>query len=621
MTRNSPIIHFAEDELAVRRRRTIEALTAQGLEGLLCFRQESMYYLSGYDTFGYVFFQCLYLGADGTMTLLTRAPDVRVAAYTSVVEDIRMWVDAPDANPAEDLKAILDEHGCRGRKLGVEYEAYGLTGRNAKRVDAALEGFCELEDASDVVNRLRVVKSPAELEYVHRAAVLADRALVVAKEMARPGVFDGDVLAEMQAVVFRGDGDYPGELRTNAHVPEGIESGGGAAFPAHTERPREGRNALDRHHRDPIVERIRLVSGVHHEEMLQLEIIQCHSHGARRAGSVGELAFEPITPAAARDEQVELGTAVRRPEVDRAGFERPRKLLDREALEGSTDLRMTSHLCAGLQCEEGVQEPAVPEVNLGGLDLTFPDVCEPGRKRPHHESADQNVEIPPRRAFVRSESAGELGRVPHLAVVMGQHRPESAKRFRGDRDAELGNVTLEERLHEALPPHGRSAVVRGQERARKTASEPERAPRFRLGLLQIETGQFDQAHPAGERFRGPADEGRRRTAEHEEPRRVVGPIDEHPKRLEERRLTLNLVDDHEAGQARQRLLWRLQPPPSHRALEIEERASLRRVRRDCTGERGLAALARPGQGDRGVDGECLPDAGAGEGAINEHASC
>ena len=60
MTRNSPIIHFAEDELAVRRRRTIEALTAQGLEGLLCFRQESMYYLSGYDTFGYVFFQCLY---------------------------------------------------------------------------------------------------------------------------------------------------------------------------------------------------------------------------------------------------------------------------------------------------------------------------------------------------------------------------------------------------------------------------------------------------------------------------------------------------------------------------------------------------------------------------------
>jgi Xaa-Pro dipeptidase len=48
------------------------------------FRQESMYYLTGYDTFGYVFFQCLYMGADGeTLTLLTRTPDVRQAGHTS----------------------------------------------------------------------------------------------------------------------------------------------------------------------------------------------------------------------------------------------------------------------------------------------------------------------------------------------------------------------------------------------------------------------------------------------------------------------------------------------------------------------------------------------------------
>ena len=168
MSRNSPIIHFTEDELADRRRRTIEALTAQGLEGLLCFRQESMYYLSGFDTFGYVFVQCLYLGADGTMTLLTRARDVRVAAYTSVVEDIRMWVDAPDANPAEDLKAILDEHGCRGRKLGVEYEAYGLTGRSAKRVDAALgvKGGEKLDhEAEDVRDVGRYMVGEIEWQY------------------------------------------------------------------------------------------------------------------------------------------------------------------------------------------------------------------------------------------------------------------------------------------------------------------------------------------------------------------------------------------------------------------------------------------------------------------------
>ena len=165
-----------------------------------------MYYLTGYASFGYCFFQCLYLGADGRLVLLTRSPDMRVAHYTSMLEDIRVWVDAPDANPSADLRAILEECGCRGGRLGVEWEAHGLTARNGQRLQAALEGFCQLEDASELVSRLRVVKSPAELDHVRRAAALADEALALAVEMARPGVFDGDILAAMQGAVFKGDG-------------------------------------------------------------------------------------------------------------------------------------------------------------------------------------------------------------------------------------------------------------------------------------------------------------------------------------------------------------------------------------------------------------------------------
>ena len=75
-------LHFGAAELAGRRERAIAMLQARGLDGLLMFRQESMYYLTGYDTFGYVFFQCLYLGADGRLMLLTRAPDLRQARHT-----------------------------------------------------------------------------------------------------------------------------------------------------------------------------------------------------------------------------------------------------------------------------------------------------------------------------------------------------------------------------------------------------------------------------------------------------------------------------------------------------------------------------------------------------------
>ena len=203
-------LHFSERELAGRRRAAMEAMAAAGLDGLLMFRQESMFYLTGYDSFGFVFFQCLYLGADGALTLLTRAPDLRQARHTSVIDDIRVWVDEAGAAPAAGLKAILDEHGCRGKRLGIELEAYGLTGRSLRMVDAALDGFCELVDASELVSRLRLVKSPAELAYVRRAAGLADAAWGAARELARPGVDESDILAAMQGAVLAGGGDYPG---------------------------------------------------------------------------------------------------------------------------------------------------------------------------------------------------------------------------------------------------------------------------------------------------------------------------------------------------------------------------------------------------------------------------
>jgi len=207
---NTMAIHFSRDELRARRDETCRVLRERGLHALLVFRQESSYYLTGFDTFGYCFFQCLYLGADGTVTLFTRAPDLRQARHTSDIEDIRIWRDRSGMDPAEQLVEILDEHGSGGRKLGIEFDAYGLTAYNWRRLERALEGFCDFEDGSEIVSRQRVVKSPAEIEYVGRAAELADDAMDAGLELIRPGAWEGDILAAMQGAVFAGGGDYPG---------------------------------------------------------------------------------------------------------------------------------------------------------------------------------------------------------------------------------------------------------------------------------------------------------------------------------------------------------------------------------------------------------------------------
>ncbi len=203
-------LHFTDTEFADRKARLLAGMKAADIDALLMFRQESMYWLTGYDTFGYVYFQSLVLTVDGRIVLMTRAPDLRQAQNTSNIADIRIWVDRNGASPADDLRAILNELGLEGGRLGVEYEAYGLTGRNAMRLNAALNGFATLIDESELVSRLRLVKSAAEIAYTRRAAELADDALDAAHALVARDIDEGEILAVMHSVIYRGGGDDPG---------------------------------------------------------------------------------------------------------------------------------------------------------------------------------------------------------------------------------------------------------------------------------------------------------------------------------------------------------------------------------------------------------------------------
>ena len=54
-------LHFSKEEFASRKSKVLKSMKEQNINALLIFRQESMYWLTGYDTFGYVFFQTLIL--------------------------------------------------------------------------------------------------------------------------------------------------------------------------------------------------------------------------------------------------------------------------------------------------------------------------------------------------------------------------------------------------------------------------------------------------------------------------------------------------------------------------------------------------------------------------------
>lgn len=202
-------LHFTPAEFARRKTALQAAMAAEKLDALFLFQQESMFWLTGYDTFGFCFFQCLVVTADGRMALLTRSADLRQAEQTSNITDIRIWKDSAVANPAIDLLALASDLGLAGKTIGVEYESYGLVAANGRKLDAAFAGKATLVDHSLMVNRLRVHKSAEEIVYVRKAAALSDAADTAALDLIRAGADEGEILAAQHTAIFAAGGDYP----------------------------------------------------------------------------------------------------------------------------------------------------------------------------------------------------------------------------------------------------------------------------------------------------------------------------------------------------------------------------------------------------------------------------
>ena len=204
-------LHFSPEEFDRRKRSLLAKMADRKLDALLLFAQESMYWLTGYDTTGYNLFQCLVLKSDGKTYLLTRSADMRQARITSNIDEIHIWTDRvkKKASPAVQLRGLLDKLDLLGCRLGVEYDAHGLTGKDSRTLDDSLRSFADTEDASRIVPPLRAIKSGAELDFIRKAGNLTDLAFDVARPLIKAGADEGKILAAMHGAVLEAGGDFP----------------------------------------------------------------------------------------------------------------------------------------------------------------------------------------------------------------------------------------------------------------------------------------------------------------------------------------------------------------------------------------------------------------------------
>lgn len=188
---------FPAKEFAGRIARLQAELHPTGADALLLTGPENIFWATGRQTAGYFAFQALIVPVTGEPVLLVRQLEVTGARASTWVADIRVWQDGED--PAEALAALVKE--MRIGQLAIERNGWFVSQALATRIADTLAGV-QLVDGSGLVEELRAVKSPAELDAIRKAAAYAQAGMIAAIEACRAGVSENEVTAAMMAAAI-----------------------------------------------------------------------------------------------------------------------------------------------------------------------------------------------------------------------------------------------------------------------------------------------------------------------------------------------------------------------------------------------------------------------------------
>jgi ectoine hydrolase len=208
----------APTEYTQRLGRVRERMTQSDLGALVVCDPANLFYLTGYNAWSFYTPQCLLVPAEGELHLFSRAQDAAGAGYTCNLptEQIHGYpedlVHRPDVHPFDWIATAARELVPAGERVGVEADAHFFSPRGYLALDNGLPTN-RLVDSAELVNWVRLVKSPYEIGQMRIAGTFAERAMRIACDGLRTGRRQCDLVAEIVAAQVTGTpehgGDYP----------------------------------------------------------------------------------------------------------------------------------------------------------------------------------------------------------------------------------------------------------------------------------------------------------------------------------------------------------------------------------------------------------------------------
>ncbi len=207
-SRTAPRMAVSLEEYGQRLAKTRAWMEENDVDLLLLNQPEHYNWLSGYDPTSVFYHQTLIVPvADEPITLLCNKAEMALCDETCWVEDVRVvWTH--DDQVAKVMEALADRGLDRPKRVGLNLMSYHLRPRFAFELREAL-GDADVVDVTQALDDLRLVKSPAEIEHLRRAAHIADLGVTAGINAIREGVKDYEVMAAIQHATALNGGEFP----------------------------------------------------------------------------------------------------------------------------------------------------------------------------------------------------------------------------------------------------------------------------------------------------------------------------------------------------------------------------------------------------------------------------
>jgi ectoine hydrolase len=210
---------FSVSEYMERIKKTKARMAEEGIEVLLTTNPANMNYLTGYDGWAFYVHQLLIVTLDEEEPIwVGRKMDANGAKvttwldYKNIIPYTDDYVHSSIKHPMDFVADILKEKGQANKTIGVEKDTYYFTALCYERLQQGLPN-AEFKDATLLVNKVRIVKSNQEIEFMKRAGKIVEKAMQVGIDSIAEGVRECDVSANIYHAQISGTpefgGDYP----------------------------------------------------------------------------------------------------------------------------------------------------------------------------------------------------------------------------------------------------------------------------------------------------------------------------------------------------------------------------------------------------------------------------